>query len=81
MAARDVSPELQRKHDAMWLSRSTAERAQAVAEMCKAGRELALIGIRQRNPGASVALQRWLLCALLYGEADANRFLGARPTT
>jgi hypothetical protein len=79
MAARDLSPEVQRKHDALWRSRSDAERAQAVGEMCQAGRELALIGIRQRNPAISVALERWLLCELLYGQADAIRFLGSRP--
>lgn len=70
---------MQRKQDAMWLALSDVQRARAVFEMCKGGRELALLGIRDRNPGASEALQRWLLCELLYGLDDAVRFLGPRP--
>jgi hypothetical protein len=79
VVATDVTPELQRKQDAMWLALSDQARAHAVSEMCRGGRELALVGIRERNPGASTSLERWLLCELLYGQADAVRFLGPRP--
>lgn len=75
----DVSgPQLE--HQADLLRRlSEPQRSELVAGLWATGRRLADSGVRARNPGASEALVRWLVTALIYGDATALRLHGARP--
>ena len=75
----DVTPAQQRLQDERVRQMTTVEKARALDDLCSAVRQLAEVGIRQRQPGASPALVRWLLAAQIYGEAVALRVLGDRP--
>lgn len=76
---RDVDPgQFDKESD--WLrSRTEAQRAEMLATLWRAGRELAEINVKQREPQASPARLRWLVTELLYGGEVAQRLLGPRP--
>ncbi len=76
---RDVDPR-QLERETEWLrSRTAAERAEMLARLWRAGRELAEVNVRQRAPDAKPAAIRWLVVELLYGTDVAIRLLGRRP--
>ncbi|MFT3713150.1 MAG: hypothetical protein QM817_36305 [Archangium sp.] len=75
----DVTAQQQAKHDELLRRLSEPQKSALVAGLWKAGRQLAEAGVRQRNPGASEALVRWLLTAVIYDEATARRLHGERP--
>ncbi|MBX7113869.1 MAG: hypothetical protein K1X64_05985 [Myxococcaceae bacterium] len=75
----DVTPEQQARHDALWRKLNEPQRAALVAGLWATGRQLAEAGVRARNPLASEALVRWLLTAVIYDEATAQRLHGPRP--
>lgn len=75
----DVTPAQQARHDELLRALSEPQRAALVAGLWTAGRQLAEAGVRARNPGASEALVRWLLTAVIYDEATAVRLHGTRP--
>jgi hypothetical protein len=75
----DVTPSQQARHDELLQRLSEPQRAALVANLWAAGRQLAEAGVRQRNPGASERLVRWLLTSVIYDKATARRLHGERP--
>lgn len=75
----DVTPAQQRRHDELARRLTTEQRARLIDDLWRTGRQLAEAGVRDRPPGASEPLVRWLLTELLYGAAVAERLYGPRP--
>ncbi len=74
----DVTPAQQARHDELLRALSEPQRGAVISGLWAAGRQLAEAGVRARNPGASEALVRWLLTAVIYDEATAVRLHGPR---
>jgi hypothetical protein len=75
----DVTPAQQARHDELMRRLTEPQRAALFANLWAAGRQLAEAGVRQRNPGASEALVRWLLTSVIYDDATARRLHGEKP--
>lgn len=75
----DVTAAQQRRHDELVRRLTPEQRGRLIDDLWRAGRQLAEAGVRDRHPGASEPLVRWLLTELLYGAAVAQRLHGPRP--
>jgi hypothetical protein len=73
----DTSQAARRRYYELRRRLTPEERAREAAALSRAARELALAGIRQREPGAPIGVR---LAALLYGEATAARLAGRLPS-
>ncbi len=79
MGPLDVTPEQLRRHDELVRRLTDMQKAAIVDDLVESGRQLARLGLEQRNPGATDALIEWLLVEQLYGAAAARRLRGVRP--
>ena len=70
----DTSPQQRRRYYAYLRTLSVEQRARKVDDLCRTVRELAVEGIRGRDPLASDDEVRRRLAELLYGEAAARLF-------
>ena len=70
--ASDSSLDIEDRQVAMWRGMSPQEKAATVAGVCRAVRELALTGIRQRHPSATERECRAHYAVLTLGRAVAS---------
>lgn len=75
----DVPPEVNARYLAGLRRLTPSQKAALLDAMVNDMRALLWAGIAQRNPGATLALQRWLVCEALYGAEYTARVLGPKP--
>jgi hypothetical protein len=78
-AARDTSPEAERRYTALLRAQPPHRRLEQAMALTRTVRELAVVGIKQRHPAASSHEIRVRLAVRLYGIAAAERIFGAVP--
>lgn len=76
---RDTTPDAAERQLAIYRAMPPARRAELALEMSQAARELALTGIRTRNPAYSEAEARFALFRLLLGDDLFRRAYPAAP--
>lgn len=75
----DTSPRANARYHEHLRRLTEAERFQSACALTAAVRNLAMIGLRQRHPGAGEAELRVRLTVRLYGRAFAERIYGKVP--
>ncbi len=75
----DTAPQVANRYYELNAALTPGQRLQIAVSLSQSVRELALAGVRQRHPHASLESVRWHFAEVLYGTQIATRAFGLRP--